>query len=98
MRDLSPASVEVTDRTIGTKKTTLAIWAGSSVVLSRGSSDMRKRRVRMATLQLPFKALGIFEIGAPDRIRTCDLCLRRAALYPAELRVLPGETGKRTSR
>src|SRR5262245_11825285 len=28
------------------------------------------------------------ESGAPDRIRTCDLCLRRAALYPAELRVL----------
>jgi hypothetical protein len=28
------------------------------------------------------------EIGAPDRIRTCDLCLRRAALYPAELRAL----------
>ncbi len=27
------------------------------------------------------------KIGAPDRIRTCDLCLRRAALYPAELRV-----------
>ncbi len=27
-----------------------------------------------------------FEAGAPDRIRTCDLCLRRAALYPAELR------------
>ncbi len=26
------------------------------------------------------------ESGAPDRIRTCDLCLRRAALYPAELR------------
>ena len=23
----------------------------------------------------------------PDTIRTCDLCLRRAALYPAELRV-----------
>src|SRR5690606_33899948 len=29
----------------------------------------------------------LFENGAPDRIRTCDLCLRRAALYPAELRV-----------
>ena len=28
------------------------------------------------------------ENGAPDTIRTCDLCLRRAALYPAELRVL----------
>src|SRR3954453_12284293 len=25
--------------------------------------------------------------GAPDRIRTCGLCLRRATLYPAELRV-----------
>ena len=24
--------------------------------------------------------------GAPDTIRTCDLCLRRVALYPAELR------------
>ena len=27
--------------------------------------------------------------GAPDRIRTCGLRLRRATLYPAELRVLP---------
>jgi hypothetical protein len=26
------------------------------------------------------------ENGAPDTIRTCDLCLRRATLYPAELR------------
>ena len=26
--------------------------------------------------------------GAPSTIRTCDLCLRRAALYPAELWVL----------
>ena len=25
------------------------------------------------------------EAGAPKRIRTSDLCLRRAALYPAEL-------------
>ena len=29
-------------------------------------------------------------IGAPDTIRTCDLCLRRATLYPAELRVREG--------
>src|SRR5438034_7918439 len=28
------------------------------------------------------------ETGGPERIRTFDLCLRRAALYPAELRVL----------
>ncbi len=34
---------------------------------------------------------GPWGVGAPDRIRTCDLCLRRAALYPAELRVLPGD-------
>ena len=27
------------------------------------------------------------KIGAPGEIRTHDLCLRRAALYPAELRV-----------
>src|ERR1700730_4630043 len=27
--------------------------------------------------------------GAPEGIRTPGLCLRRAALYPAELRVLP---------
>ena len=26
------------------------------------------------------------QAGPPVRIRTCDLCLRRAALYPAELR------------
>ena len=30
--------------------------------------------------------------GAPDTIRTCGLCLRRAALYPAELRVLTART------
>ena len=29
---------------------------------------------------------GPFLFGAPDRIRTCDPCLRRAVLYPAELR------------
>ena len=29
---------------------------------------------------------GLSFFGAPDRIRTCDPCLRRAVLYPAELR------------
>ncbi len=28
----------------------------------------------------------LFVNRAPDRIRTCDPCLRRAVLYPAELR------------
>src|SRR3984893_9800767 len=35
--------------------------------------------------------------GAPDTIRTCDLCLRRATLYPAELRA-PGALDSRTRR
>lgn len=30
--------------------------------------------------------------GAPDRIRTCDLRLRRPTLYPAELRALTART------
>ncbi len=34
-------------------------------------------------------ALKAFD-GAPERIRTSGLCLRRAALYPAELRALIG--------
>ena len=36
----------------------------------------------------PYQGFAVlYANGAPDRIRTCDLCLRRAALYPAELRV-----------
>ena len=31
-----------------------------------------------------------FEAGAPDWIRTSDPCLRRAVLYPAELRAPVG--------
>ena len=30
----------------------------------------------------------LYANGAPDTIRTCDLHLRRVALYPAELRAL----------
>src|SRR5579864_3432251 len=32
-------------------------------------------------------------VGAPGEIRTHDLCLRRAALYPAELRVRGARIG-----
>jgi hypothetical protein len=46
---------------------------------ARASSYDGKAELRMTDL-----------IGAPDRSRTCDLCLRRAALYPAELRVRNG--------
>src|ERR1700692_2265005 len=36
------------------------------------------------------KRKEIFGGGAPGRSRACGLCLRRAALYPAELRVRDG--------
>ena len=37
--------------------------------------------------QLDEETVGTLIInGAPERIRTSDLCLRRATLYPAELR------------
>ena len=40
---------------------------------------------KMAAMQM---LVVLFVNGAPDWIRTNDLCLRRATLYPAELRVL----------
>src|SRR4051812_39510316 len=44
--------------------------------------------------------LKVRESGAPDTIRTCNLCLRRATLYPAELRVraLRGGSPRRKPR
>ena len=52
---------------------------------------VKAKRRRTAPLFAPTPSSGLSDqkAGAPDRIRTCDLCLRRAALYPAELRV-PG--------
>jgi hypothetical protein len=51
----------------------------------------RKMTEPPAAVVLLTQSGKIAAIGAPDRIRTCDLCLRRAALYPAELRVLSSE-------
>jgi hypothetical protein len=48
--------------------------------LPRGGQDQQKRPRG--------ESPGAFS-STPDRIRTCDLCLRRAALYPAELRAHP---------
>jgi hypothetical protein len=45
-------------------------------------------RVRGAWWTIPRPQFSLlFENGAPEGIRTPGLCLRRAALYPAELRV-----------
>src|SRR5271170_4422068 len=49
---------------------------------AKNDSWLSSRKPRLAKVPISFK-----KNGAPDRIRTCDLCLRRAALYPAELRV-----------
>ncbi len=48
----------------------------------RSAHEMVSRRLTIA-----------FEIGAPCRIRTCDLQLRRLSLYPAELRARTGQRG-----
>ena len=51
----------------------------------------KQLRKRASTLSAVIKSLILRgKFGAPDRIRTCGLCLRRAALYPAELRVPMG--------
>ena len=57
------------------------------------STPMLSEMLSPSTLEHPRRVLSRIRrltavFGAPDRIRTCDLCLRRAALYPAELRVL----------
>ena len=52
----------------------------------RSASLIRPSRHFAKNTQI--QAIDFYDLfGAPDRIRTCDLCLRRAALYPAELRV-----------
>ena len=46
------------------------------------SSHLLSRKGRLRP-----ECLVLFASGAPDTIRTCGLRLRRATLYPAELRV-----------
>jgi site-specific DNA recombinase len=60
-----------------------ASWGRKARSCARSSPlQAQKRRV----LACPV----LYRSGAPDTIRTCDLCLRRATLYPAELRAHPG--------
>ena len=51
-----------------------------------GSKSVLARCAAADAMPAAPAVLSLFRSGAPDRIRTCDLCLRRAALYPAELR------------
>ncbi len=54
-------------------------------------------RIREPTTDESPRPLGRGLSNTPDRIRTCDLRLRRATLYPAELRARAG-SGTRTTR
>jgi hypothetical protein len=57
----------------------------------RCARSMKKRRQLHPLASSVFaRAVDLDKFGAPDTIRTCDLCLRRATLYPAELRVRCG--------
>ena len=61
-----------------------------------GAPESRSRRQKLnrhrgAVSGTKSAGLGCaYRSGAPDTIRTCDLCLRRATLYPAELRARMG--------
>src|SRR5450756_2527415 len=44
----------------------------------------------------PAPTNNVFRSGAPDRVRTCGLRLRRPTLYPAELRARIAEQAKQS--
>ncbi len=55
-------------------------------VLPLGSNLLQAAFTSNVRTQKALAVARAFCVSTPDRIRTCDLCLRRAALYPAELR------------
>ena len=52
----------------------------------RGKGEVRSKGEKSQNKRPLFLGKGPGEVGAPDRIRTCGLRLRRPTLYPAELR------------
>ena len=56
------------------------IMGSKSVYCCARSSPLRAQKRRVLACPVLYRA------GAPEGIRTSDLCLRRATLYPAELR------------
>lgn len=89
---------------VGIKEVAEKIWLVTFMHYDLGFFDQEAIRVECA--QNPFQAqvlpmspeqsvtyvVGIDQKGngAPERIRTSDPCLRRAVLYPAELRARAG--------
>ena len=68
------------------------IQRAKQILMRRGSLPYRATRFQgLAHFARKLRGEGDKMVkgnGAPERIRTSGLCLRRAALYPAELRVL----------
>ncbi len=99
---LRPGGLHALRQALSTKAAAIAaiIFARSP----NGSKSIRKncaswdRKACSRARSSPMKAQKrqvlacpvLYRSGAPDTIRTCDLCLRRATLYPAELRVHRG--------
>ena len=70
----------------------LGLVGASALAAWRCCGTPSGRRIPNRRLDLCSAPIARSAIGAPDRIRTCDLRLRRATLYPAELRVLTVRT------
>ena len=81
-------NASATDRQARSVRLSAATWASRPAdMLAAPRTTIRQ--VPSFVLCLAGKSVQnqCIQNGAPDRIRTCDLCLRRAALYPSELRV-----------
>ncbi len=74
-------------------------WASRLRGLQTGTPNLQRPTPKVnASLGFGTWDLGFAKNGAPDRIRTCGLQLRRLPLYPAELRAPLGERRKFKSK
>ncbi len=71
-----------TDGTVSVQRSKFSEIQKASTILGHTMDTIWTQKIKK---DLRFHA-SPHNYGAPERIRTFDLCLRRAALYPAELR------------
>ena len=76
LANMTPRAVANASKSMRKK---FASWDRKTNCCAR-SSPLRAQNRRVLACPVLYRS------GSPDKIRTCDLCLRRAALYPAELR------------
>src|SRR5699024_9036631 len=63
----------------------LSFLHGMTTEMSMGAHSVLRKQNNIHGASTQPRRLWTPETGAPDRIRTCDLPLRRRPLYPAEL-------------